>query len=348
MYEANLDTAVSLLRDPPVNALTRKQVSGLADALSRFPARASDYSELRGLSAWDRVKKAVEAIARGEPYKAMGPQTVNIHLERLSALYDFAVLHGEAVGNPVKGISVAVNSDEEPRRAYTSDELKVIFEGSFYRERLYKKPYQYWMPHLGLYTGARINELAGLAVSDVHLDDGVWAISFKPRPKKEGEPSAPGKDGHRLKNKASIRSIPLHPELIRLGFLDYVESLKKAGQWRVFPELTMCRDGYGKNAGTWYSRYREKIEVTDNDVDFHSFRYSFEGAALRARIRAEFRSVWLGHSVGRGALMDGGAAMTVEAYRADYPASLLLEEVAKKIDFGLELTPYQPITDTAK
>ena len=41
--------------------------------------------------------------------------------------------------------------------------------------------------------------------------------------------------------------------------------------------------------------------------------------------------------------MDGGAAMTVDAYRADYPAVLLLEEVAQKIDFGLDLTPYNHV-----
>lgn len=40
-----------------------------------------------------------------------------------------------------------------------------------------------------------------------------------------------------LKNINSQRQMPIHPELIKLGFLKYVEALKANGQERLFPEL---------------------------------------------------------------------------------------------------------------
>lgn len=342
-YVSMFETVVSLLKDPHINTVTSKNVSAISVVLTRYPSRASDYPELRELSAWDRAAKQVIATVKKEPYPVISAQTVNTHLERLSALFDYAILHGEAVKNPAKGICVAVQKNVVTRRAFSNDELKTLFEAPFYRQHQYKKPYEYWLPHFGLLTGARINELAGLALDDVGQDEGVWSINIKPRPKIKGEPPAREKDGHRVKNKASIRRIPLHPMLIELGFLEYVESIRKAGHWRVFPELPKGRDGYAKNATRWFLDYRKSCDVGDDAVDFHAFRHTFEGVALRARINAEYRSVWLGHSVGRGAMIDGGAAMTVEAYKADYPAKLLLEEVALKIDFGLDLTPYEPV-----
>jgi hypothetical protein len=41
----------------------------------------------------------------------------------------------------------------------------------------------------------------------------------------------------RIKNPQSKRNIPIHPELIRLGFLDYVRKIKALGYKLLFPDL---------------------------------------------------------------------------------------------------------------
>jgi hypothetical protein len=46
----------------------------------------------------------------------------------------------------------------------------------------------------------------------------------------------------RIKNAQSKRSIPIHPELLRLGFLDYVRKIRALGYKLLFPGLysTSC------------------------------------------------------------------------------------------------------------
>ncbi|WP_312261489.1 hypothetical protein [Candidatus Igneacidithiobacillus taiwanensis] len=76
-----------------------------------------------------------------------------------------------------------------------------------------------WLPLLGLFTGARLDELGRLMVNDV-LQQPVPHFRIR-----------------RGKNSESLRSVPLHPQLLELGFLDYDEAIKRAGHERLWPEL---------------------------------------------------------------------------------------------------------------
>jgi hypothetical protein len=48
--------------------------------------------------------------------------------------------------------------------------------------------------------------------------------------------------------------VPLHPELVRLGFLDYVNDVRAARFEHVFPGLTWGDNGTGDNIGDWFNR----------------------------------------------------------------------------------------------
>jgi hypothetical protein len=77
----------------------------------------------------------------------------------------------------------------------------------------------FWLPLLGLYTGARLNELAPLGAADVTTDLA---------------------EGRRLKTVGSRRSVPVHTELLRIGFTDFVDHVRKrnGANGRLFPLLT--------------------------------------------------------------------------------------------------------------
>jgi hypothetical protein len=68
-------------------------------------------------------------------------------------------------------------------------------------------------------TGARVNEIAQLLLSDVLADDGVYYLNLE----------SDNESGKKLKNANARRKIPLHSKLISLGFIDYVNALKDAG-----------------------------------------------------------------------------------------------------------------------
>ena len=83
------------------------------------------------------------------------------------------------------------------------------------------------MPLLGLFTGCRGNELAYLFKEDIrkHPDNGISYIFIRIN----------AEIAKRAKNRNSVRSIPIHPQLKKLGFLKYIDSLKDGS--RIFPEL---------------------------------------------------------------------------------------------------------------
>jgi len=86
---------------------------------------------------------------------------------------------------------------------------------------------------------------------------------------------------NRLKNAGSERLIPVHPEMQRFGFLDYVAKLDNAG--RVFPDLKA--NIYGRLTakwGEWFGPYMRKVcGITDRRKVFHSFRHTFKDYARK-------------------------------------------------------------------
>ena len=47
-----------------------------------------------------------------------------------------------------------------------------------------------------------------------------------------------------MKSEAGQRVVPVHPELVRIGFLDYVAAMKKASERKLFPDLRRGAEGY--------------------------------------------------------------------------------------------------------
>jgi integrase len=72
------------------------------------------------------------------------------------------------------------------------------------------------MPLIGYFTGARTNEMAQLDTADIRLIQGYQCIDFC-----ADDPKIP--EAKRIKT-GEARHVPIHPRLIKLGFLDYVDS----------------------------------------------------------------------------------------------------------------------------
>lgn len=65
-----------------------------------------------------------------------------------------------------------------------------------------------WGPWLCAFTGARVTEIMQLRKSDVRQEDGIHYLHITP-------------DAGSVKNRA-YRDVPLHPQLVELGFLEFV------------------------------------------------------------------------------------------------------------------------------
>jgi integrase len=105
-------------------------------------------------------------------------------------------------------------------------------------------------------------------------------------------------EGLKLKNAASERLVPVHPELERLGFVALALAMKELKHTRIFHEL---RPGaYGRLTakwGEWFSSYRRDVcGVTDRRMVFHSFRHTFKDYARHASIAEGVQREIMGHS----------------------------------------------------
>ena len=96
--------------------------------------------------------------------------SINGKLSYLRNLFDYAVNnHLYFIDNPFAKVKISskakLKAQVESYQAFTEEELQTIFDEQIYRDYM-NKPDYYWLP-LSLYSGARIEELASLKLSNI-------------------------------------------------------------------------------------------------------------------------------------------------------------------------------------
>ncbi|WP_186136234.1 DUF6538 domain-containing protein [Burkholderia gladioli] len=183
------------------------------------------------------IRHAEGLLAQTSGSKSLHPKTVRAQINACELFFKWAVGNGRHTGpNPFDGVArpSPTRSDEGGAEAFTIDDLRLIFEPERYNRA--KRPHQFWAPLLALFTGARANEIAQLRLADLREIDGHHCIAISHDPRA----AAPT----RTKNADSVRVIPTHSELLRLGLLDYIEDVRRVGGGRLFPHLPV--DSMGK------------------------------------------------------------------------------------------------------
>ncbi|SFJ32640.1 DUF6538 domain-containing protein [Bradyrhizobium sp. cf659] len=169
----------------------------------------------------------------------------------------------------------------------------------------------YFVPILIYYTGCRREELCGLMVDDVILDNG--SIPYLHIAKNERR---------RVKNPQSQRNIPLHSEVLRLNFVAYVKAIKVLGYKLLFPDL-YSPSSQSPLGDRFYKEFKPilvSVGVTEKGLGSHAVRHLF-GSQLKKRLVAEEdRADLLGH---------GGDSETSERYCEPHEIATLLKFVEK-------------------
>jgi integrase len=231
------------------------------------------------------------------------PANINVMLTLLGVILNFATKNNLIPINPASAIRVQDRRLAKAKRVFFDEAaLKAIFSSPIYTEGA--RPIAgggdaaYWLPLLALYTGARLEELGQLHPDDVRQEgyrDGddersAWVIRITDNPER----------GQRLKNEGSKRRVPIHADLIALGFLEVAQAALAAGWTRIFHDLKPASDGKETgNFSKWFGRYRRStLGLKGRDTPFHSFRHSFKYYAQYSDIPdAPLRAI-MGHETG--------------------------------------------------
>jgi integrase len=147
------------------------------------------------------------------------------------------------------------------------------------------KDARYWLPILGVYHGNRLEEFAQLLREDVRNADGIAYFDINDDGEKQ------------VKNEQSKRRVPIHPKVLALGFLDYVEKIALNSNDPLFPDLEpggadMKR---GHSFSKWWTRYRKQIALYSRGVDYHSFRHNVRTQLVAADVREPVIDELIGH-----------------------------------------------------
>jgi integrase len=265
--------------DKPLSELSRKDFAYFKDALAKLPSNRSKDPRYRDKSVLELIGMKVPAA------DLMSISTINKVLIRVSSLMKWGVVHGYVASNYAEGMTLAKSKrDDEEREPWADEEvrtmLSAVLSGQHGSEGA---PYRKWVPLIGAYSGMRLNEICQLAIADFGEVEGIPVITITDE----------GDDGKRVKTANSRRAIPVHPELVSLGLLAYVEAQRKAGIARLFPELSKGRDGYGATVSKWFARFRQRLGVKR---EFHALRHTVANHLRDAGVVEDVVADVLGHS----------------------------------------------------
>jgi integrase len=275
---------------------------------------------------------AQKAKAKGSA--TLHPRTVNSYMNNLSALFNYAVKEQAIAKNPAEGLHIALTAEQKRagKRAFDIDQLNAIFsaplytgcknDGSGYAKPGPKRPKRgrFWVPLLALFHGLRLNECCQLRTDDVSKVGNVDVLLIREQ----------GQD-QRVKTDSGLRYTPIHPELRRIGFMEFVAKMRKAGAERLFPELPIGANGYYSDPfNKWFNRgFLTSAKARKPGTSFHSFRHCYADAVRVAEMPLEYMRL-LGGWNNQGAESEyGGKGVSL--------AAALLNSLSKVDYVGLDL-----------
>ncbi|KGI76896.1 DUF6538 domain-containing protein [Oleiagrimonas soli] len=322
---AALDKAAKVRAQMPVQAVPSAAIaqpvaSPVKSSMPLYQA-IRDYSEVEGpnlhSNTWSGRQRALrsfeEAVGRQRPVatitrpmaanwandlvrSGMSKRTAVNYVSNVAQIFAYLIRQGHLTDNPVKGVMVMTKREKAKRRAegheweaFTVDQLRRIYapENIGKMSQLHNR----WAAVLGLYTGARVGEVAQIFLRDIVKEGDIWCVRLTVE-----------SDGQALKNEHSRRLVPLHPDLITMGFADYVDRLRKMGEERLFPQVNLDgKAGKGsaisKNFG--YLLQRKEVGVRPRRehgrVGFHSLRKTVVQSLQGTGVSDERRRAFVGH-----------------------------------------------------
>jgi len=297
---------VRAMGDMEVSQINRQVMSEYKSLLMQLPPNLNKGSKYQGME--------LKEIIAQKPKNTLTVNTINKYMRRLSGVFNYAVKNGYMPSNPAEGIQIrSQKRADQEREAYTTEDLRKLFQSEDYREDKHRASYMFWTPYIALYSGCRLEEICQLHLEDIRQEGGVWVFDINDKHEK------------RLKNQSSRRLVPIHPHLIQLGLLNHVEALKTKGERRLFSELDQRRDGYGQTVSKWFQRYKKRCEIGDGKT-FHSFRHTFITHLKHKQVDPFMIHELDEHTID---------SETMGRYGKRFTPDILLKEAVEKIDFGL-------------
>jgi len=264
--------------------ITQNDIRAFLDGVRWWPSNASKKAQYKNLSVLEVI-----ALAQKNDEPEPAPRTVQKHTQRLSVLFNALVASKDMGANPIHGMrGIPQPSDEDGGRPFSAGELAIIFEPNRFQAWAKKWPHRWFGTMLGLFSGARVNEVAQLRVEDIENKLGVWGFVVRRRKALD----------QKVKNDTSLRFVPIAKPVLDAGFLKYVDDVRSSGHSRLFPNLPNSTGlGFGRQLSRQFSAYLKKeCGIEDAGLGFHAFRHTFASELDRKKVTINTIASITGHA----------------------------------------------------
>lgn len=316
-YRVHIDRLIDFLGDRPVTDYRKPDIKSFVLACRRFPVRLPD--EWKSLRFADIIEKTKDSDIETLSIKTVNDKTV----AAVASVFSYAEQQDWIDKNPATGqrLDDGGRDQSEPSRiAMDPDQLGKLFRSPVYvagdRPVGGAGEASFWLPLSLLYAGIRPEDATAIPLEFVREENGVLAVYVA-----------------KSKSKAGVRRVPVHSELRRIGFDDYVAWLRQRGERNLFPGMRSESERQSGPFLNWVGDHIRKVVTDDRKVTFYSLRHNFKSALMKADVGMDWVNVLMGHS--SGSMMNRYGR---DRFGIAYPLDIASEKI-ERIKFpGLDLS----------
>ncbi|EBA06185.1 hypothetical protein [Sagittula stellata] len=157
-------------------------------------------------------------------------------------------------------------NEEDRSRMLWDDRIQKLFASPVYQGQCEGKDYPlFWGPLIARLAGCRAEEMLQLAPEDFGSENGVAYFTVR------------NVTGNHVKSTAGERRIAVHPKLVELGLLHFVEMRRGQKQSRLFPNLNrgQTKETFSELYSKTFGYYRKTNDCYWPGLDFHALRTTF-------------------------------------------------------------------------
>lgn len=210
----------------------------------------------------------------------LSPKTIrDAKIAPVRAIFQWGLNNRLLAENPAQKVVLDVKGRAgQAKRSFNDEEAALILKAALGEDDALRR----WVPWLCAYSGARVAEICQLRVEDVFQSEGIWCLKLDP-------------EAGSLKNEGSERTIPLHPAILDIGFMNFVDGIKSGPLFKdVAPDRFGSRGGNGTKV---LSRWVRSLGLTDTRLSpNHSWRHRLKTLARRYGLAPDIVNALTGHN----------------------------------------------------
>jgi len=321
MMRTHIEMLIEEFGDISLGKLDRGMCVKFKDDIRKLPRNRSKIQQYRNLDFHEQVSLNVDEKDR------ISTTTVNNILGYVSSFMKWSVINGFVEVNFFEGMKLKKQiRQRDERDRFTEKEIKKIFQKHNYIEftEVEKHKYSnYWTPLISVFSGMRLNEICSLYLDNIIQEKvngrkKIWCFNILE------EPDRPDKH---LKTLSSKRVVPIHDTLIDLGFIEFVELLKKrhTNRQRLFQELKYGEGSYIRNVSYFFNKkYLPLLGLKTDKKNFHSIRHTVVDHLKQRLVDISFINELVGHHHGN---------IDLDRYGKGYTTDIIYNKCVKKINY---------------